>query len=242
MLHQDGLTHEWVPGQHWDLINHPRRCDHAARLDVLRRGGRYRIEFPGHGRGHRAPGAALEPVYRPRLARLDHARGPGGKVGRDNPTQFARAMRQLGVERIPADSPEARGRCERMFNTHQERLPKGARRTRHRHDARGQPLSRRALPRGVQRGVRGAGDRARHRVRVLHRPWARRHRVRAPPAHRRAGQLRELRAQTFADSRSGPSLPLPPWRGYGCIATPTGAWRCSTDRASSPSTSAMVPW
>ena len=33
-------------------------------------------------------------------------------------------MRQLGVEMIPAYSPQARGRCERMFATHQERLPK----------------------------------------------------------------------------------------------------------------------
>ena len=33
-------------------------------------------------------------------------------------------MRQLGVEMIPAYSPEARGRCERMFATHQDRLPK----------------------------------------------------------------------------------------------------------------------
>ena len=48
----------------------------------------------------------------------------GGKVDRDNPTQFARAMRQLGVEMIPAYSPEAGGRCERMFATHQQRLPK----------------------------------------------------------------------------------------------------------------------
>ena len=48
----------------------------------------------------------------------------GGKVDRDHPTQFGRAMRQLGVEMIPAYSPEARGRCERMFATHQDRLPK----------------------------------------------------------------------------------------------------------------------
>ena len=31
---------------------------------------------------------------------------------------------QLGVEMIPAYSPEARGRCERMFATHQERIAK----------------------------------------------------------------------------------------------------------------------
>ena len=48
----------------------------------------------------------------------------GGKVDRVNLTQFERAMHQLGVEMIPAYSPEARGRCERMFATHQERLPK----------------------------------------------------------------------------------------------------------------------
>ena len=45
-------------------------------------------------------------------------------MDRERPTQFGRAMRQLGVEMIPAYSPEARGRCERMFATHQERLPK----------------------------------------------------------------------------------------------------------------------
>ncbi len=33
-------------------------------------------------------------------------------------------MKQLGVEMIPAYSPQARGRSERMFSTHQERLPK----------------------------------------------------------------------------------------------------------------------
>ena len=40
-------------------------------------------------------------------------------VDRVRVTQFGRAMRQLGVEMIPAYSPEARGRCERMFATHQ---------------------------------------------------------------------------------------------------------------------------
>jgi hypothetical protein len=33
-------------------------------------------------------------------------------------------MRQLGIEMIPAHSPEARGRSERMFRTHQDRLPR----------------------------------------------------------------------------------------------------------------------
>jgi len=46
-------------------------------------------------------------------------------VDRDNPTQFGRAMtRDLGIDMIPAYSPEARGRSERAFRTHQDRLVK----------------------------------------------------------------------------------------------------------------------
>ncbi len=41
-----------------------------------------------------------------------------------NPTQFGRALKQLGIEMIAAYSPQARGRSERMFRTHQERLSK----------------------------------------------------------------------------------------------------------------------
>ena len=33
-------------------------------------------------------------------------------------------MSQLGIERIPANSPQARGRSERAFRTHQDRLVK----------------------------------------------------------------------------------------------------------------------
>jgi len=47
----------------------------------------------------------------------------GGKVAKENPTPFGKAMARLGIEMIPAHSPEARGRSERMFRTHQGRLP-----------------------------------------------------------------------------------------------------------------------
>lgn len=39
-------------------------------------------------------------------------------------TQFTRAMRELGIEVISANSPEAKGRVERSFGTHQDRLVK----------------------------------------------------------------------------------------------------------------------
>jgi len=48
----------------------------------------------------------------------------GGKVSRTQPTQVGRALGQLGIRHIPAYSPEARGRSERMFGTLQDRLTK----------------------------------------------------------------------------------------------------------------------
>lgn len=39
-------------------------------------------------------------------------------------TQFTRAMRELDIEVIPANSPQAKGRVERSFDTHQDRLVK----------------------------------------------------------------------------------------------------------------------
>ena len=39
-------------------------------------------------------------------------------------TQFTRAMRELDIEVIPAHSPQAKGRVERSFDTHQDRLVK----------------------------------------------------------------------------------------------------------------------
>ena len=46
-----------------------------------------------------------------------------GKVDKQQLTEVGRALRQLGIEHIAAYSPEARGRSERAFQTHQGRLP-----------------------------------------------------------------------------------------------------------------------
>ena len=62
-------------------------------------------------------------LYTDRASHYWHTPEAGGKVDKVNLTQFGRAMRQLGVEMIPAYSPEARGRSERAFGTHQGRLP-----------------------------------------------------------------------------------------------------------------------
>ncbi len=47
----------------------------------------------------------------------------GGKVDPHRLTQLGRALRELGVQMIPAYSPQARGRSERSFGTWQGRLP-----------------------------------------------------------------------------------------------------------------------
>lgn len=62
--------------------------------------------------------------YSDRGSHYWHTPTAGGKVDKANPTQFGRALKQLGIEMIAAYSPQARGRSERMFRTHQARLPK----------------------------------------------------------------------------------------------------------------------
>ena len=47
----------------------------------------------------------------------------GEKVDAHRLTQVGRAMKELGIQMIPAYSPQARGRCERGFGTWQNRLP-----------------------------------------------------------------------------------------------------------------------
>jgi transposase len=48
----------------------------------------------------------------------------GEAVDKERLTQVGRALARLGIEHIPAYSPEARGRSERAFGTLQDRLPK----------------------------------------------------------------------------------------------------------------------
>jgi hypothetical protein len=44
-------------------------------------------------------------------------------VDKETLTQLGKGKARLGIEMIPAYSPGARGRSERMFRTHQGRLP-----------------------------------------------------------------------------------------------------------------------
>lgn len=66
---------------------------------------------------------------KPRAIYLDKLRTyynnhPSALDDKEMLTQFQRAMRELGVESIPAHSPQAKGRVERLFGTLQDRLIK----------------------------------------------------------------------------------------------------------------------
>jgi hypothetical protein len=62
-------------------------------------------------------------LYSVRGSHFFVTRKAGEKVDPHHLTQVGRAMKELGVQMIPAYSPQARGRCERSFGTWQNRLP-----------------------------------------------------------------------------------------------------------------------
>jgi transposase len=122
MIHQDGSTHEWVAGQMWDLIvtMDDATSEHYSMLFVEEEGTA--SSFQGVWDVIAARGL-FSSFYSDRGSHYWHTPEAGGKVDKDNPTQFGRAMKQLGIDMIAAYSPEARGRSERAFGTHQGRLP-----------------------------------------------------------------------------------------------------------------------
>lgn len=122
MLHQDGSSHEWVPGQWWDLIvtMDDATNDIYSAFFVPEEGTMSSFQGIGEVIGKKGLFCSL---YADRGSHYWHTPEVGGKVDKNNPTQVGRALQQLGIELIPAYSPEARGRSERMFGTLQKRLP-----------------------------------------------------------------------------------------------------------------------
>ncbi len=122
MIHQDGSTHEWVSGQKWDLIV---TMDDATNEHY----SMFFVEEEGTASSFRGVHDVIEArglfssFYSDRGSHYWYTPEAGGKVDKANPTQFGRALRHLGIEMIAAYSPEARGRSERAFGTHQGRLP-----------------------------------------------------------------------------------------------------------------------
>jgi transposase len=122
MIHQDGSTHEWVPGKQWDLIvTMDDATSEIYSMFFCEEEGTM-SSFQGLSETFAKKGLPCS-LYVDRGSHYFVTPSAGGKVSKDFLTQVGRAMKQLGIEMIPAYSPEARGRSERMFGTLQKRLP-----------------------------------------------------------------------------------------------------------------------
>src|SRR5580692_7282738 len=123
LLHLDGSRHQWFEDERWyDLIEilddatsetyyaqlveqESTRTVMAGLREVIERKGRF---------------CAL---YSDRASHFFQTPAAGGPVDRQRLTQVGRALHELGIEMIPAYSPQARGRSERRVGTWQGRLP-----------------------------------------------------------------------------------------------------------------------
>jgi transposase len=123
LLHIDGSKHRWLNDERWyDLIvilddatseiyyaqlveEESTRTVMTALRQVIERKGLFCALYSDRGSHFFVTPKAGEKVDKHRL------------------TQVGRAMKELGVQMIPAYSPQARGRSERSFGTWQGRLP-----------------------------------------------------------------------------------------------------------------------
>lgn len=125
MLHQDGSRHRWLPTleQQLDLIVTMDDATSEIYSAFLVEEEDTRSTFRALTEVIAAHGLPCA-LYTDRGSHYFHTPQAGKKVAKDQPTQVGRALAQLGIEHIPAYSPEARGRSERAFGTLQDRLPK----------------------------------------------------------------------------------------------------------------------
>src|SRR6202522_3587580 len=123
LLHIDGSRHQWFQDERWhDLIvilddatseiYYAQLVEEESTVTVMA-GLKEVIERKGVFGG----------VYSHRGSHFWLTPKVGGKVDYQRRTQVGRALHELGVQMIPAYSPQARGRSERSFGTWQGRLP-----------------------------------------------------------------------------------------------------------------------
>ena len=123
LLHIDGSRHQWFQDERWyDLIvilddatseiYYAQLTEEESTLTVMA-GLKEVIERKG----------VFCALYSDRGSHFWLTPKAGGKIDPHRLTQVGRALRELGVQMIPAYSPQARGRSERNFSTWQGRLP-----------------------------------------------------------------------------------------------------------------------
>src|ERR1700720_3462470 len=123
LLHIDGSRHQWFQDERWyDLIvilddatseiYYAQLVEEESTATVMA-GLKEVIERKG----------VFCALYSDRGSHFWLTPKVGGRVDYHRRTQVGRALHELGVQMIPAYSPQARGRSERNFSTWQGRLP-----------------------------------------------------------------------------------------------------------------------
>ena len=124
MLHIDASRHRWIPAgdRYLDLIvvfddatsemYYAQLVEEESTSTVM-----MALKRVIEGRG------LFCSLYSDRASHFTFTPKAGEKVDLHHKTQLQRALHQLGIELILAYSPQARGRCERVFGTWQGRLP-----------------------------------------------------------------------------------------------------------------------
>src|SRR4051795_12139136 len=123
LLHIDGSTHRWFQDdRYYDLIvllddatseiYYAQLVEEESTRTVMS-GVREVIERKG----------VFCALYSDRGSHFFYTPKAGERVDQSRLTQVGRALKELGVQMMPAYSPQARGRSERSFGTWQGRLP-----------------------------------------------------------------------------------------------------------------------
>lgn len=124
MLHQDGSPFDWLAGQgELDLIVTMDDATGTIYSAFLVEEEGTASTFQGLLDVFIAQGLPAS-LYTDRGSHYFYTPKAGEAVDKTRLTQVGRALKTLGVEHIPAYSPQARGRSERAFGTLQDRLPK----------------------------------------------------------------------------------------------------------------------
>lgn len=130
MVQMDGSDHDWFEGRReravlMVLIDDATNCTYAQFFEGETTRACYDA-LEGWIRRHGVPASLY--VDRDSIYRCERAPTAAEEIAQVEPrTQFGRAMEQLGVELILANSPQAKGRVERRNGVLQDRLVKALR-------------------------------------------------------------------------------------------------------------------
>jgi transposase len=123
LLHIDGSKHQWFGDERWyDLIVILDDATSEIYYAQLVKEESTRTVLAGLREVIETQGLFCA-LYSDRGSHFFVTPKAGEKVDKYRLTQVGRALKELGVQMIPAYSPQARGRSERSFGTWQGRLP-----------------------------------------------------------------------------------------------------------------------